>query len=141
MGARTVDPVGQEDRVVTHAKFRIWLRPDGIVVVVWVPGTTTLLEDAIACLDAVAQVSGGRRRPLMVDMRDTGPQDRRTRAELTSRDERSSAIALVVGTPLSRMLGNLLIMVNRPRFPVRLFDNEESALAWLKHFARATEDE
>ena len=134
MGATTVNPVGQEDRVATHDKFRMWLRPDGIVVVVWVSGATALLEDATACLDAMAQVTGGRRSPLLVDMRDTGPQDRRTRAEWTSRGELLSAVALVVGTPLSRMLGNLLIMVNRPRFPVRLFDNEESALAWLKHF-------
>ena len=134
MRAITDDPVGQGTGVVTHPKFRMWLRPDGIVQVVWVPRTTVHLEDATATLDAMARLTGGRRSPLLVDMRDTGPQDRRTRAEWTSRTGLQSAVALIVGTPLSRMLGNLLLMITRPQFPVRLFDNEASAVAWLKDF-------
>ncbi len=82
----------------------------------------------------MAQLTGGRRSPLLVDMRDTGPQDRRTRAEWTSRSGLQSAVALIVGTPLSRMLGNLLLNVNKPKFPVRLFDKEASAVAWLLGF-------
>jgi hypothetical protein len=127
-------PVEQGSGVITHPKFRMWLRPDGIVQVVWAPRTTVHLEDAGATLDAMVKLTCGRRSPLLVDMRDTGPQDRRTRAEWTSRTGLQSAVALIVGTPLSRMLGNLLLMVNKPQFPVRLFDNEESALAWLTDF-------
>ena len=134
MRATIEDPVGQDTGVVTHPKFRMWLRPDGIVQVVWVPRTTVHLEDAIATLDAMAKLTPGRRSPLLVDMRDTGAQDRHTRAEWTSRSDLQSAVALIVGTPLSRMLGSLLLMVNKPRFPVRLFDNEASAVAWLKGF-------
>jgi len=132
--AITEDPAGQGTGVVTHPKFRMWLRPDGIVQVVWVPRTTVLLEDATSTLDAMVRLTGGRRSPLLVDMRDTGPQDRRTRAEWTSRTGLQSAVALIVGTPLSRMLGNLLLMITRPQFPVRLFENEASAVAWLKDF-------
>jgi hypothetical protein len=128
------DPVEQDTGVITHPKFRMWLRPDGIVHVVWTPRTTVLLEDAVATLDAMVKLTGGRPSPLLVDMRDTGPQERRTRAEWTSRTGLQSAVALIVGTPLSRMLGSLLLLVNKPQFPVRLFDNEESALAWLKGF-------
>ena len=134
MRAITEDPAGQGTGVVTHPKFRMWLRPDGIVQVVWVPRTTVLLEDATSTLDAMVRLTGGRRSPLLVDMRDTGPQDRRTRAEWTSRTGLQSAVALIVGTPLSRMLGNLLLMITRPQFPVRLFENEASAVAWLKDF-------
>jgi hypothetical protein len=124
----------RENRVVTHPKFRMWVRPDGIVQVVWVPQTTALLEDATAALEAVAQITGGRRSPLMVDMRDTGPQDRATRAAWTGRNDLSSAVGLIVGTPLSRMVGNLFIRMNKPQFPVRLFDKEARAVAWLQGF-------
>lgn len=124
-------PVGQDTGVINHPKFRMWLRPDGIVQVVWVPRATAHFEDATATLDAMAKVTGGRRSPMLVDMRDTGPQDRSTRAAWTSRPELQSAVALIVGTPLSRMLGNLLLMVNKPQFPVRLFDHEAPAVAWL----------
>jgi hypothetical protein len=123
-----------ETRVITHPKFRMWLRPDGIVQVVWVPRTAPFLEDAIAALDALAQLTGGLRSPLMVDMRDTGPQDRPTRAAWARRSDLSSAVGLIVRTPLSRMMGNLFLRMNKPKFPVRLFDDEASAVAWLKRF-------
>jgi hypothetical protein len=124
----------RDDGVITHPKFRMWVRPDGVVQVVWAPRSPALLEDATATLEAMAQLTGGRRSPLLVDMRDTGPQDRATRAAWTSRTDLQSAIGLIVGTPLSRMLGNLLLRANKPPFPARLFDNEASAVAWLKGF-------
>ena len=130
----TEDPMDHDSGVITHPKFRMWLRPDGIVQLVWVPRTTALLEDATAALEAMAQLTGGRRRPLLVDMRDTGPQDRLGRAEWTSRTDLSSAVALIVGTPLSRMAGNLFINMSRPPTPTRLFDTEASAVAWLQKF-------
>ncbi len=126
----------RETGVITHPKFRMWLRPDGIVQVVWVPRTAPLLEDAIAALEGLAQIAGGRRRALLVDMRDTGAQDRATRTAWTSRSDLQSATALIVGTPLSRIMGNVFINMSRPPTPVRLFDNEASAVAWLTRFVR-----
>ncbi len=32
------------------------------------------------------------------------------------------------------MMGNLIINVSRPQMPVRLFDDEASAVAWLQTF-------
>ena len=120
--------------VITHPKFRMWLRPDGIVEIRWVPKTTALLEDATAALEALAQLAGGRRSRLLVDMRDTGSQDRPTRAEWARRGDLLSAVALIVGTPLSRLVGNLFINMSRPSTPTRLFDDEASAVVWLKAF-------
>ena len=134
MRATIEDPVGQDTNVITHPKFRMWLRPDGIVQVVWLSRASAHLADATATLDAMASLTRGRQSPLVVDMRDTGPQDRRTRAEWTSRPGLQSAVALIVGTPLSRMLGNLILMVNKPRFPVKLFNNEADAVAWLLEY-------
>jgi hypothetical protein len=124
----------RETGVIEHPKFRMWLRPDGIVQLVWIPRTTALLEDAIATLAAMAQLTGGRRSPLLVDMRDTGPQSRPARLEFARRGDLVSAVALVVGTPLSRMAGNLFINMSRPPTPTRLFDTEASAVAWLQTF-------
>jgi hypothetical protein len=33
------------------------------------------------------------------------------------------------------MMGNLFITANRPTTPTRLFDDEASAVAWLKGFS------
>jgi hypothetical protein len=113
----------------------MWLRSDGIVQLVWIPRTTALLGDATATLEAMAQLTGGRRSPLMVDMRDAGPQARPARLEFARRGDLVSAVGLVVGTPLSRMAGNLFIRMTKPPFPTRLFGKEASAVAWLKGFA------
>lgn len=128
------DPVEQGTGVIIHPKFRMWLRPDGIVQLAQIPQTTVLVEDARAAEEAMAQLTGGRPSPLLVDMHDAGPQDRRTRAEWTSRSDVQSAVALIVGSPLSRVLGNLLLTVSKPQFPVRLFDNEAAAVAWLLRY-------
>ena len=118
----------------THLKFRMWLRPDGIVQLVWGPGVAMGLEDAIAAIDAMTKLTGGQRSPLLVDVHDTGPQDRPARVEFVRRGDLVSAVALVVATPLSRMMANFFLTVSKPMAPTRLFDDEASALAWLQEF-------
>ena len=120
--------------VITNPKFRMWLRPDSVVQLVWVARATMVLEDAIAATEAMAKLTGGRRSPLLVDARDVGPQDRPARTEFARRGDLVSAVALVVGTPLSRMMGNFFLSVSKPMAPTRLFDDETSALAWLQAF-------
>ncbi len=120
--------------VITSPKFRLWLRPDGIVHLVLASGTVLTLEDAVAAVAAVTRLTGGRRSPLLVDVRDAGQVDRAGRQELSRQEKVVSAVAAIVGTPLSRMMGNLIINVSRPQMPVRLFDDEASALAWLQTF-------
>ena len=118
--------------VITHPKFRMWLRPDGIVQMVWVTQAESDHEDAIAAISAMNELTGGRRSPLVVDLRDSGQQTRPARLEFACRDDLVSALALIVGTPLSRIMGNFFLRVSKPLYPARLFDDEASALAWLQ---------
>jgi hypothetical protein len=127
-------PVGQGTGVITNPKFRMWLRPDGIVQLAWAPRINVLLEDAVAAFAALAQVTGGRSSPLLVDMRDVGQQARPARLEFARRYDVVSAVALVVGSPLSRMMGNLFMSMNKPLTPTRLFDKEAPAVEWLLRF-------
>jgi hypothetical protein len=139
LGQRTVragieDSMDRDSGVITHPKLRMWLRPDGIVQVVLAPRAVIVLEDAIAATEAVTQLTGGRRSPMLVDLHDASRQDRAALREFARRGDVVSAIALIVGTPLSRMMGNLFVSMSKPLFPTRLFDNEASALAWLQPF-------
>jgi hypothetical protein len=129
------DRMNNESAEITHPKFRMWLRPDGIVQLVWGPRVAMGLEDAIAAIDAMTKLTGGRRSPLLVDVHDAGPQDRPARVEFVRRGDLVSAVALIVVTPLSRMMGNFFLNVSRPTTLTRLFDDEASALAWLQEFA------
>jgi len=61
--ATTDDPRDSDSGVITYPKFRMWLRPDGIVQLVWAPRVTMDLVDAIAAIDAMTRLTGGRRTP------------------------------------------------------------------------------
>jgi len=126
--------MNHDDGVITQPKFRMWLRPDGVVQLVWAPRVAMALEDAVAAVEAMAQLTGGRQCPLLVDVHEQGPMDRPARAEFTRRGDLVSAVALIVGTPLSRMMGNFFLGVSKPMAPTRLFDDEATALIWLREF-------
>lgn len=128
-----VDPTDDAEDLV-RPKFRMRMRADGIVHLVWALGSTVTLEDAVAATEVMAQLTGGRRSPLLVDTRKIGPMDRPARSEFVRRGDLVSAVALVIDTPLSRMIGNFFLAVSKPVAPTRLFDDEASALAWLQEF-------
>ena len=117
---------------ITHEKFRLWLRPDGLCEIAWEPHVPSGLEDAIASIEAMSALTGGRPAPLLVHTTDAGPQDRAARMEYVRRQGIVSAVALVVGNPLSRMMATFFINVSRPEVPIRLFEDEAVAIAWLK---------
>jgi hypothetical protein len=112
----------------------MWLRADGIVQVVWVPGEVLGLDDAVAATESISALTGGRPCPLLVDVRGIGPQDRQARSEFVRRSDLVSAVALIVGTALSRMMSNLLLAVSMPVTPTRLFEDEGPAVDWLSGF-------
>ncbi len=117
---------------ITHEKFRIRLRQDGICENVWAPHLPIELEDALAVIDAIGQLTGGRAAPLLVHALDAGPQSREARMAFIARPDMVSAVALLVGNPLSRMMATFFINVSRPEVPTRLFENEMDAVAWLE---------
>jgi hypothetical protein len=121
-----------EPAEVTSEKFRMWLRPDGIVQLVWNPRVHILDADAKDATAAMARLTGSRRAGLLVNAHNTLSMERSAREEFVQRADLVTAVALVVATPLSRLMGNFFIAVNSPTAPTRLFDDEESALAWLE---------
>ena len=44
------------------------------------------------------------------------------------------AVALVVGSPVSRMVGSLFLRMSAPPFPVRLFTSYDEAMRWLADY-------
>lgn len=123
----------QVNAVVTP-EFRMTLRPDGIVHLVWSPSTIITLAAAQAAISAMAGLTGGVRAPLLVQTPNIGTQDRAARMEFVRSHDLVSAVALIIDTPLSRMLGNFFIAVSRPQVETRLFDDIAAAETWLKGF-------
>ena len=110
-------------------------RGDGVLRVQVRAGVSQTVADAREILAACVTVCGGRRCPLLVDIRSAAPLEAEVRHLYTGEVmvEHFSAFALLVeGSPYGRMLGNIYLRVARPGIPTRLFDSEAAATDWLK---------
>jgi hypothetical protein len=47
-----------------------------------------------------------------------------------------SASAILVSSPMLKMMANFFILVNKPKNPTRMFTSKESAVEWLANFKR-----
>jgi hypothetical protein len=124
------------DELVTRTA-RIWLAQDGIVHLQPHARHEQGLSDAIENVSAVAQVAGRVRRPLLIHFQTAAPQTPECRAYYMS-DEGASAVsgvAVVTTSVLGRVVGNLMIGMNKGRYPFRLFGSETQASAWLQSLA------
>ena len=43
----------------------------------------------------------------------------------------AKAVALIVKSPISRVIGNFFLGINKPSFPTKLFSNEDEAIQWF----------
>jgi hypothetical protein len=45
------------------------------------------------------------------------------------------AAAFIISSPLSKLLGNIFLAINRPKIPSKLFTDRSEAIKWLEQFA------
>lgn len=114
----------------------IALGKDGIVKCKAFKYSQHTLEDAKENIEAVRALANGRRVPVLVDITEVKGADREARAYLASEEVATvqSAAALIVGSPISKLVGNFFIGLNKTKFPTRLFTNEKRAMKWLNTF-------
>lgn len=45
-----------------------------------------------------------------------------------------SAGAIIINNQIQKLLGNVFLLINKPKIPARLFTDKESAVKWLEHY-------
>jgi len=97
------------------------------------PGCEMNLDDAKENVTRIYEVAGNRRTLVLVDSRGVRWQTREAREYFVGAEaaEATTAVALLVGTPVSRVLGNFFLRFEKHRFPTALFSDEDSAVRWL----------
>jgi hypothetical protein len=115
---------------------RLWAGDDGICRIIHAPGAEVTLQDARETMAAYRKINHGKRLPLLIDTKTMRSISRDARSYYASDEAAAcaSAAAIVVGTPVSRVLGNFYIGLSNPHLPSRLFTSESRALAWLDGF-------
>ncbi len=109
------------------------LDPRGFVRATIRPGAEMVLEDARDALRATAELAGGVRRPVLVDAREVKSQSRDARAYFASEEAARVcvAVAILIGSPVSRVLGDFFLRHTTQLVPTRLFTQDEAAVDWL----------
>lgn len=116
----------------------VWLRPDGIVQTTNRLQREQSLEDANKNVQAVAAVSQGKARPLLVDNSLPAPLSRECQTYYVSDESAKNvtAVAILVADWFGRLVGNLMLSLKRSDVPMKLFESEEDATRWLREHLR-----
>lgn len=87
------------------------------------------------CVKNRLDFSSGLSYPVLIDLRGLRSISKEAREYLAREGaEGISAGALLVSSPVSRIIGNLFLKVNSPSVPTRLFTSKEEARQWLISF-------
>lgn len=106
---------------------------DGIARVHVFPGARMNAEDTVENLATIEEFNLTEPCPLLVDIRDMAYIDREGRA-LFEKAIGVSAVGLLIGSPISKVIGSFFIGLNKTVTPTKLFTSESEALQWLKSF-------
>jgi hypothetical protein len=109
---------------------------DGICRTKTTPLAEIVLTDAMENTDAVSSFYSNKKYPLLIDAREIKSMTRDARKHFSTngREVRINCFAVLVKSPLSKVIGNFFLGLNKPQIPARLFDEEQEALEWLSKF-------
>ncbi len=126
----------REEIITQTAKF--WLGEDGIIRGIILPTAEHTLTDAKENTEASEKLSKGEKHPVFIDLRKCKSITSEARAHYARKEaaEEANAIALFIGSPVSKVIGNFFLGLNKPLCPTRLFTSEAEALGWLKGFIK-----
>lgn len=126
------------NEVIETRTAKIWLGEDGMVRAVLSPNAQVTLADAKEHIEALVKVCEGKKRPILVDMSRTKSLDAEARAYYTVEEgpKIEQATALLVGSPVSKIIGSFALGLNKPVYPTKLFTSEDKAIEWLKGFLK-----
>ncbi|HTA84128.1 MAG TPA: hypothetical protein VK783_14385 [Bacteroidia bacterium] len=118
-----------------HVNYRI---EDGILIGVFVPGIYITFDIVSEMVEQRIKFCNGRTLPALIDIRGIVSIDTPSRKYLTGERAKVNMVAgaIVVGSLVSRMAGNIFIAVDKPSLPTKLFNDPDKAIKWLAQFKK-----
>ncbi len=120
----------------TETKYASYLIVDGIMHITWHQGIIINLDIAKEMVEERIQLCKGKTTLLFVDINGLAATDTVSRKFFASEHATVgvTAGALLVGSLISKLAGNIYITVDKPRLPIKLFTDKTKAIKWLKKF-------
>ena len=125
-----------KNKVIESRAFTSWLGDDGICYTVVKPKTDIQLKDALENSRCIKKISEGNIYPILVNLKKINSitKEARDHFSMAGRTPGVNAIALLINSPVSRIVGNFFLGFNKSQVPTKLFTEHGTALAWLKQF-------
>lgn len=124
----------QDTLVIEERATRSWVGADRIVRSQIRADIDFSLDDSIAALAATRALAKRLPVAVLVDCRLVRSATRESRLYWEGQEARESlsAMALLVASPVSRVIASFFVRLVRPEFNVRLFSTEADAVSWLR---------
>ena len=118
------------------SKGNVYIDQKGILIQTYNDNIELTFDDAREDFNLYARLCETQKRPVMVDIRNIKSVDMKARKYYSGKEATKylKAAALVISNPVSRVIGNFYMGINKTVFPFRLFTNREDAINWLKSF-------
>lgn len=115
---------------VDGGKGTIELDGQGILQLVWKPGTVLEATDVHAAIQQINVVADGARYPMLIDITNTRTVTRQARSVFSTRCA-ASRIALLGTNPVNRVIANFAMARRTHPCPTRFFTSRSEAITWL----------
>ena len=122
-----------KSEIISYTKYAIFLRNDNIVQINIKDNFDCEIADSKIMLDAIKQLSRGKKYPLLVLYSDFNSFTKEAK-DFVAKSNETSADALVGDGFAFKMVGNIYLRMNKPIRPTKLFNDVENALKWLEQF-------
>ena len=122
------------DKKYIHPKGRFTIDENNIIHADYDKFADITLQDAIREVNIALEIGKGEKVLSIINITNVKSIEHKARQYYSSPEaERAyKAVALIVNSPISKMLGNFFLGLNKPKMPVKLFDIKEKGLTWLK---------
>lgn len=114
--------------------YDLAMRSDGIVRASTYDSAWITMDNVMVFLDGLKELTGSIPHPTLYIPGRHMSIDKEARTFMASDEgmQYTSALAVVVQSLPHRVIGNLFISIDRPKKPVKNFENENDAIEWLK---------
>lgn len=104
---------------------------EGIYKAVYVDNIKELEE----LYQSLSNLTNNQKVPCLIDARLNKGMSKDCRNYVASRNgDVFNAVAVIIGSPLSKITGNLFLKFSKLRNPMKLFTDQKKALGWLKNY-------
>lgn len=115
---------------VDGGKGTVELDAEGVLHLVWKPGTFLEADDVHAAMAKVNEVADGGEYPMLIDIANTQAVTRQAKSVFSIRCA-ASRIALLGSSPVNRVIANFAMARRTLPCPTRFFASRKEAMSWL----------